>query len=1199
MKFKKLITINWGVVQDGEYPFGDLTAITGETGVGKSSFGDAIQTIMGAALKNIIVYNAGQDEAQNKKRGKEYRTLEGYISGEDQFRFARPKGCTGVVALTFQSSENETKRLFTAILNTSVSFEMQKGNKVPRIDELRFFIVKDSEVYIDDFTGDGGILYSYSKLHSRLSAKYGKNRVIEYRGKEDFLNGLYGHLWGRETASSIYSKRAAKAFCNFINAKPVDDINSFVRNEFLEPKNMKDQVLNLSEALRSLDRAKQEARDVEDGLRLVTRVIGDSGSLIKKWYESKEEHFTYSLYSLKVQEKKIRDKEKEFTKAETDIKQYEKDIKRLKGEIDATDENIRLLEAKMGEDKDFKKYKSIKESLEKNKATFNSLKGTFLIKRINELAQLRNQTINALEHDELVNGTKELFDDIHSILNEISEHFFFQYFSSTGIDDEGMHSQLETLDDSLIAYEYTLEKLHSSAEFVKIKKTLGEMAEKNTALRVDFEKRKKDIRDEIRNLEEDIVYLAEDKRRAFEILKESMPNVSLGMLYEYVDIKAEHAEWRESIEGFIGNNRYAIVIDSTHEIDALNVVRDNNLNLKIIQGTKVAEDIRKLGKTVKGDSIVNLLDFTHPTAEAYFISTYKNVMAVEDPDKLKIIRSGIMKDCRAASGNTMFSCRLNIQRYVFGSEGRKQTLENLIEEEEKIKELSDNAESARGILKRSMDLFQNISTEFKTMVSNKTHHDNMFTAFKEYRLNKTTLSLMDITSLEKIQEDIKRYKRGKETLENRRDGIVGNSAIQEKMIRDRAEIEMSQKKELERRADSYIKILEQYQAIYQAYNEGRTHSIQIHIDTIKEKIKNVKLDIPKPLEAVVINEWSTFIQHYYSRELADSPKIQINLDFSHKVLKDNIEIFIDLMILKKKFTEEKDLLEHAQTFIYKQKIEEANEKFESTFINDFCNSIYVHIREGEGSILELNSALKKHSFGSDRFAVSTLDPDPELKEYKKYFKSIHELKDIASGDSLLSAIYSDEYKDMTKKLTELIKDSDKRGAEIERLSDYRNYYNYDILQTTGEKEISLSRNGKMSGGQGETSYYVIRSINLHAALKAKDIGGSALEAVFMDESFSKTNEKRAKEILEYLNSTMGFQIVFAMPTKHIGAFLNLDLDGYHFTKIPLLEKTNGELDYKVWVQRRKLNGNEIKNLYEREDHKIKEEIKKEAEEIFG
>ena len=126
MKIKKLITINWANLENREYALGNLVFVTGETGVGKSTMLDAIQTVMTGAKKNVVLYNAGQDEVQNKKRNKEYRTVEGYFLGEDRFKFARNE-CLSTIALVFESSEKERKKVFTALVSASSSIEIRNG----------------------------------------------------------------------------------------------------------------------------------------------------------------------------------------------------------------------------------------------------------------------------------------------------------------------------------------------------------------------------------------------------------------------------------------------------------------------------------------------------------------------------------------------------------------------------------------------------------------------------------------------------------------------------------------------------------------------------------------------------------------------------------------------------------------------------------------------------------------------------------------------------------------------------------------------------------------------------------------------------------------------------------------------------------------------------------------------------------------
>ena len=76
MKIAKLLTWNWGSLEDREWIFADTVLLTGESGSGKSTLLDAIQTVLTAAHQHLVQFNIGQDEStQSRRGGKEPRTL--------------------------------------------------------------------------------------------------------------------------------------------------------------------------------------------------------------------------------------------------------------------------------------------------------------------------------------------------------------------------------------------------------------------------------------------------------------------------------------------------------------------------------------------------------------------------------------------------------------------------------------------------------------------------------------------------------------------------------------------------------------------------------------------------------------------------------------------------------------------------------------------------------------------------------------------------------------------------------------------------------------------------------------------------------------------------------------------------------------------------------------------------------------------
>ena len=119
MKIAKLITWNWGSVDNREWAFADSVLLTGESGSGKSTLLDSIQTLLTAAHHHIVQFNIGQDEStQSRKGGKEPRTLQAYALGQQADGVFLRNRSTSFVAVVFEASEAhaEVVEPFTALI---------------------------------------------------------------------------------------------------------------------------------------------------------------------------------------------------------------------------------------------------------------------------------------------------------------------------------------------------------------------------------------------------------------------------------------------------------------------------------------------------------------------------------------------------------------------------------------------------------------------------------------------------------------------------------------------------------------------------------------------------------------------------------------------------------------------------------------------------------------------------------------------------------------------------------------------------------------------------------------------------------------------------------------------------------------------------------------------------------------------------
>lgn len=1193
MKISKLLIANWANIPNQEYDLSDLVFLTGETGVGKSTMLDAIQTLMTANKKGIVQYNAGQDESQNKKRNKEYRSIQGYFAGEDRFKFSRENGCRSTIAVTFNSTKNEDFAVFTALITGSVSFEESRGEKRPILDSLHFFIIKNVELKQSDIINENKQLLNNRELYKTLSLKYEKDNVIHCLDKSDYLNTLYGNLWGKTKTTSALSEKAARAFSNFIHARPVDNINAFVRNEFLSPKDMKDEVSSLSDTIRALDKLKKDAKEIEDGIQILSTLETKASAIIRKWHVLGEEHFIYNHYEVLKQEQKIINDEKKYTKIEREIKRAENKVKKL--DLEESNLNDKLLELKVAQNANdkVKELEEINKKLNEIKKDFNNgISNTINI--IGNIEKLSREVNSVFVYRERYPKICALLTDFKVIIHDFSSNSFNQYFLNNDINSEDLEYQVvsfrELLDKVIDAYFAFV----NSIEFNNEKENIENMFINSKMQQENINEEIKVINNEIKSLEETRFFCPSYIQESFDTLTKLIPSANAHLLYEYVELIDD--EWRESIEGFIGNNRFSVIVSNEYEKEAIDIVRKYNLKIKIIQGKKVLEELSYRGKSVDEDSIINLLKISNDKAQAYLISTYGDVLQIENSSELTKAKRGITLDGKAASGNLLFTCSLKDKRFIFGEEAQRQTLY-------KMKEEKKDLEIQRNQIDVNIDISRKISMMLNNFDKNKkiANLDDIAyinANYNKYKDNQRVQELIDTSAFQEITNEIEL---GKDNLIKIKHELLQLNQEIGSNKRSFTEKEIVEKKN-QNLLDEKKNILEVSKAITSLVYDKLVIASNIGFDNYEQNIIN-KIDVnthmqqPSSLLSSLSSLWHEFDNYFTIQNLSNKVSLPNQISFDEIHITN--EHFTEVFAFKNELINRIDEKNNSLTYKFKNDIQNADKQFKNTFLNDFCNAIYQNIKRGEHSIDILNDTLQKHKFGNETFKIKRSAADEELKQYQEYFKLIHESKDTVEEGSLFEELSKQGFEDISSSLLELFMDNEKHISELLRISDYRNYNNYDIYQEIDGVSISLSRNGKNSGGQGETSYYIIRSINLQSALRPSETNTNSLESIIIDESFLKSNEKRSKEILSYLNESLGFQIICAMPTKNVGTFYEIDSSNYHFVQFPLNGQTNGELDYRTFVEFKSRNNKEIKRLYEEKEQSLFAEVKKEADEVYA
>jgi uncharacterized protein YPO0396 len=158
---------------------------------------------------------------------------------------------------------------------------------------------------------------------------------------------------------------------------------------------------------------------------------------------------------------------------------------------------------------------------------------------------------------------------------------------------------------------------------------------------------------------------------------------------------------------------------------------------------------------------------------------------------------------------------------------------------------------------------------------------------------------------------------------------------------------------------------------------------------------------------------------------------------------------------------------------------------------------------------------------------------------------------------------------------------------LDRIADYRNYHRYEIYkEVEGKPPIALSEYGTGSGGQLETPAYIIRAASITSALRYSE-GTNHLRMVLVDEAFSKMDEPRSREVIDYLTRTLGLQLIFIMPTSKCGPFMDLISNEFVFAKVP--SRPRGQLQTRVLVDRRQCNQERIVELWKHHRRSVRQQ----------
>lgn len=1195
MFLKRGIFVNWGNIPQLEFEFGPINLFSGGNGSGKTTAADAIQTLMTAAHENLFNYNPGQDETTQRGRGgKQVRTLASYVLGCDDGSYARPWTVDGYVAGIFHPTQGESGEPFTAVMCVRAHLDSAGSQKQARLDELLFLVLPGEQLSLSHFVKsyqDGKHVVPLHDLVTLLKKEFGAGRVEQYDKKGAYLRRLYGALRGRKDAvSDREAKHAARTFSNFMAYKPVKSITEFVAREILEPRDLGDAIRNVSDLMKTIHQMESDTRAIRDAITTLEGARGWSDRYVETWVERQLTEYSEATRLSKVNQRgylaaKAEQKSIQEQLSANQLSQSESEGRRRQAHesqvaLEAQRQGIGALKTK--------------DELEQNIAhATRELAGK--ARPVHEQSQQLQRNVQATEQllQQLSQcslgasiplldskGLRTLGQKVVTTANQV-EVDLAQLVNKDWVGIEQLENDVASVKNAELDHSKWAQALHGADYGTGDSSLRDQVAQ----LLAQSDRKRQDFNGKLKQKQKDIALLQSHKvnyptyvEAALQAIRQTMPKAEPCVLCDYVDVLDAH--WQMAIEGYLGGARFSIVVEHEYEADAMRLVRSmpgaKRNKARVIQGDKARRDAERWQPPA--GSILDVMAFSHKTAEYYLRASYGNVLRVEDAEALRGTARGITPEGLGSGNYSMWRCDLDDAELVFGQSARERALRAKERECEQLLADANVCEQEYQQLSRIVELMDSIASVQcgEAIAAMMECHRAIQQAEKAL----AQLDLSDFEALEQELADLKQVYRAEEQNHRalveeagklkERERVLGRQVTQLADAQDQlAELQDDAEQAVHLMADHYPE-LDVDQALEQA---GQSAEQAADNFTFADTIEALKGQLESHERAL----HNAILQHNQHCHTQDAIVYDTGLGEAH-----GIECFRRVLAMGKEVASLYNRLKNNVLVDKHEQLSELKDSFNTAFVTNLCHSIYQAIKDGERILKDLNKELEHHRFGADRerfyFGYEWV---PEFKDYWRFFNEVIEVPNLGDGASLFDAELSPKACQVRDKMLDMLLAKDEQLAlrELARISDYRNYRYYEIYkEPEGKAAIALSQYGTGSGGQLETPAYIIRSAAVTSAFRFNE-GDNHLRMVLVDEAFSKMDETRSREVIQYLTETLGLQLLFIMPSSKSGPFMDIISNQFVFSKCPTAQPI-GELKTRVLVDRKACDQEKIRKLWQ-------------------
>lgn len=1078
-ELKRISLHNWYLVDVLDIPIREHAALIGQTGAGKSSVLDAIQTVISGNNRNVLELNA----AAGVQRGRSVRDYAlGCVSDVNEGKPRRER-CETTLVLTFHDKG----------LGKHIALGLLLRVEQDLSEQTKRFIVEGCDFRIEDFV-DGGAVVSHDAMVERLRKAHGDKAITFHQNSTKFVNA---YLQLMRPSAPPDAKRFLRSFANALQAKEMSDPTDFVRRFVLEPLPL--DVAGVRSSISVWREMSSEVARIEgmtSDLSTVTSRFQKGFSISKMEGELNGASFALDVAEAELETRKLRD---ELTSSQAELKTATARSEELSAEVNDLEAERGGLRQKLTEvdgSAELGRLDSERRLLEERKASLRHRIEAGLTP-YSEIRHLKSVV-------PLVPSIAEAADLGSQLSKLTSGRAAEEWVSSGGEIDEKLRL-LKEFSGDLNAITARLDETRDTA--LEVRSRLREFGDEETSARPE-------------------AVLSRSVRHFLADLE----NVGIGARCLPDLVTVNDTSWAYALEAILGANREAIIVDEA-QIDAAFDLLYRNRNA--YDGVRLIDQrrLRNVRTRVAEHSIADVVTSDDPVIRQFLEFNVGRYSRAETEGELRSLSSGIMRNGKTGSGATLRVFR--DRRPILGKTAQSAARGELALEMTELREQDETLQKSIRDLEAAQQRVRALSIVDPDVLSKAiTDLKEVLSALRSLAQRRQAMSAPDTGNIDARLSEIETQLEvlGTETLnfEKRRRTLDIHCGILSGKLEERQDGLLSLRQRMAGLAEEALTAIPEGVAKLIGEGDYDVPVSQQEIDDIagytvsdatskiavlRERIDDVRKEITKDGSAsALITRGNNGLMSYAQKWMVEDAPLGEHCSDAERFIWSHSHL---------------DRLSNHELLQYRERLERAREEMETSLTEGLIGRIGEQFALMEEQLDSLNRRLSKYSFVGQTYQFRSTVSAQFLPIYRLVTAEVpadQSVLDVADDESLqaLDALLEGE------------------SDDVKRYEDYRNYFNFELFIEHPDPEDASrivstpfsSVLGKLSGGQRQAPYYVAIAASLVSAYYPKATPGDyeGMGLMVFDEAFNKLDIPNTQRLMDLFRS-LGLQVIVAAPEE--------------------------------------------------------------------